>query len=216
MKKEQTYAVFGLGRYGKAVATELLEHGAEVLAVDIDEEIVNDAIDVLPVVKCADVTDAAVLEQLDVSSFDVVIIAMATQLENTILTTMLCKEAGVKKVVVKCADELHKRILEKVGADMVVFPEIESGVRLANNLLNSGFADIFALSPDISMLELEVRQDWAGRSIQELNLRKKYGVNIIAIRQKSQAITDIDPAMKLTDDMRLVVIASNRKLKRLD
>ena len=95
MKKEQTYAVFGLGRYGKAVATELLEHGAEVLAVDIDEDIVNDAIDVLPVVKCADVTDAAVLEQLDVSSFDVVIIAMATQLENTILTTMLCKEAGV-------------------------------------------------------------------------------------------------------------------------
>ena len=216
MKKEQTYAVFGLGRYGKAVATELLEHGAEVLAVDIDEDIVNDAIDVLPVVKCADVTDAAVLEQLDVSSFDVVIIAMATQLENTILTTMLCKEAGVKKVVVKCADELHKRILEKVGADMVVFPEIESGVRLANNLLNSGFADIFALSPDISMLELEVRQDWVGRSIQELNLRKKYGVNIIAIRQKSQAITDIDPAMKLTDDMQLVVIASNRKLKKLD
>ena len=216
MKKDQTYAVFGLGRYGKAVAAELVENGAEVLAVDLDEDIVNDAIDVLPVVKCADVTDAAVLEQLDVGSFDVVIIAMATQLENTILTTMLCKEAGVKKVVVKCADELHKRILAKVGADMVVFPEIESGVRLANNLLNSGFADIFALSPDISMLELEVRQEWAGKSIQELNLRKKYGVNIIAIRQKSQAITDIDPAMKLTDDMQLVVIASNRKLKKLD
>ncbi len=216
MKKEQTYAVFGLGKYGKAVATELVLNGAEVLAVDVDEEIVNDAIDDLPVVKCADVTDAAVLEQLDVASFDVVIIAMATQLENTILTTMLCKEAGVKKVVVKCADELHRRILEKVGADMVVFPEIESGMRLANNLLNSGFADIFALSPDISMLELEVRPEWQNKSLVELNLRKKYGINVIAIQHRGGVQTDIDPATVLQSDMRLVVIASNRKLKKLD
>ena len=216
MKKEQTYAVFGLGKYGKAVATELVLNGAEVLAVDVDEEIVNDAIDDLPVVKCADVTDAAVLEQLDVASFDVVIIAMATQLENTILTTMHCKEAGVKKVVVKCADELHRRILEKVGADMVVFPEIESGMRLANNLLNSGFADIFALSPDISMLELEVRPEWQNKSLVELNLRKKYGINVIAIQHRGGVQTDIDPATVLQSDMRLVVIASNRKLKKLD
>ena len=216
MRNDQTYAVFGLGRYGKSVATELVNHGAEVLAVDFNEDIVNDAIDNLPVVKCADVTDAAVLEQLDISSFDVVIIAMATQLENTILTTMLCKEAGVKKVVVKCADELHRRILEKVGADMVVFPEIESGIRLANNLLNSGFADIFALSPDISMLELEVRQEWLNRSLIDLNLRKKYGVNIIAIQQHGGVTTDIDPATVLREDMRLVVIANNRKLKKLD
>lgn len=216
MKKDQTYAVFGLGRYGKAVAAELVENGAEVLAVDLDEDIVNDAVDLLPVVKCADVTDADVLEQLSIRDFDVVIIAMATRLENTILATMLCKEAGVKKIVVKCADELHRRILEKVGADMVVFPEIESGVRLANNLLNSGFADIFALSDDISMLELEVRPEWAGKSLIELNLRKKYGINVIAIRQNDTAQTDIDPKTVLQPDMRLVVIASNRKLKKLD
>ena len=216
MKKDQTYAVFGLGRYGKAVAAELVENGAEVLAVDLDEDIVNDAVDLLPVVKCADVTDADVLEQLSIGDFDVVIIAMATRLENTILATMLCKEAGVKKIVVKCADELHRRILEKVGADMVVFPEIESGVRLANNLLNSGFADIFALSDDISMLELEVRPEWAGKSLIELNLRKKYGINVIAIRQNDAAQTDIDPKTVLQSDMRLVVIASNRKLKKLD
>ena len=216
MKRDQTYAVFGLGRYGTAVATELVRNGAEVLAVDIDEDIVNDAIDDLPVVKCADVTDSAALEQLDVASFDVVIIAMATQLENTILTTMLCKEAGVKKVVVKCVDELHRRILEKVGADMVVFPEIESGIRLANNLMNSGFADIFALSPDISMLELDVRPEWQNKSLIELNLRKKYGINVIAIQQQGNVRTDIDPATVLQEDMRLVVIASNRKLKKLD
>lgn len=216
MRKKQTYAVFGLGRYGRAVAAQLAQNGAEVLAVDRHPERVNEAIADIPLCRCADVTDPEVLEQLDIGEFDVVIVAMGTNLENAILATMLCKEAGVEKVVVKCANELHRRILERVGADMVVFPEIESGIRLANNLMNSGFADIFELSPDSSMLELEIRPEWENRTLAQLNLRKKYGINVIAIRQPGTVTTDIDPNITFTKDMRLIVIANNQKLKKLD
>lgn len=216
MRDKKTYAVFGLGRYGRAVAAQLVQNGAEVLAIDRHPELVNDAVADIPLCRCADVTDPDVLEQIDISQFDVVIVAIGTNLENAILTTMLCKEAGVKTVVVKCANELHRRILERVGADMVVFPEIESGIRLANNLMNSGFADIFELSADISMLELDMRADWENRTLAELNLRRKYGVNVIAIRQPEKVTTDIDPNTVLTGDMQLIVIANNQKLKRLD
>lgn len=215
MRKKQTFAVFGLGRYGLAVAARLVENGAEVLAVDQDEAIVNDAINIIPLCKCADVTDADVLEQLDIAEFDVVIIAMATHLESSILATVLCKEAGVKQVVVKCANELHKQILKKVGADLVVFPEIESGVRLANNLMRLGYADIFELSPDISMLELEMRPEWVGKSLVELNLRRKYGINVIALQQNGKVITDIDPNLVFRNDMKMIVLANNQKFKQL-
>ena len=216
MRNKQSYAVFGLGRYGMAVAAQLVENGAEVLAVDKHPERVNDAIDSIPLCRCADVTDPEVLAQLDIPQFDVVVVAMGTNLESAILTTMLCKEAGVKKVVVKCANELHRRILERVGADMVVFPEIDSGIRLANNLMNAGYVDIFELSPDSSMIELEMRPEWENRTLAELNLRKKYGVNVIAIRQPDKVTTDIDPHVVFTGDMRLIVIANNQKLKKLD
>ena len=129
MSMKQTYAVFGLGRYGRAVAKELVESGAEVLAVDIDENLVNDAIGEIPYCKCADITDEEVIRQLGIANVDVVIIAMATNLEASVMATMLCKEAGVKTVIVKCSSEMNCKILSKVGADRVVFPESESGIR---------------------------------------------------------------------------------------
>ena len=152
MSGKKTYAVLGLGRYGRAVAKELVRSGAEVLAVDIDEDIVNNAIEDIPYCKCADVTDEDVLRQLGIGSIDVVIIAIAENLEASVMATMLCKEAGVKHVVVKCANPLHQRMLLKIGADEVTFPEHESGVRLAKNLLSSGFIDMISLSKDTSIV----------------------------------------------------------------
>ena len=136
MRSNKTYAVFGLGRYGSAVAKELSESGAEILAVDIDEEKVNDAVAFIPYCKCADVTDADAIRQLGIADFDVVIITMATNLEASVMATMLCKEVGVKTVIAKCSSEMNCRILQKVGADRVVFPENESGIRLAKNLVS--------------------------------------------------------------------------------
>ena len=122
MANSKTYAVFGLGRYGRAVAKELVSNGAEVLAVDIDEEKVNEAITEIPFCKCADVTDPEVLKQLGISNIDVVIISMATNLEASVMATMLCKEMGVKTVISKCSSEMNCKILGKIGADKVIFP----------------------------------------------------------------------------------------------
>lgn len=211
----KTYAVFGLGRYGLAIAKELVNSGAEVLAVDSDEEIVNDAIDHIPLCKCADVSDEDVIRQLGISNIDVVIIAMASNLEASVMATALCKEAGVKTVIAKCANEMHKKILLRVGADKVVFPESESGIRFAKNLLSSGFIDIIELSRNVSMIELSVRPEWEGKTLVELNLRKKYSINVVAIRQNGEVNCDIDPAKPLEKTMELIVIADTTKLGKL-
>lgn len=210
-----SYAVFGLGRYGKAVAQELVRNGAEVLAVDTDEEIVNAAIADIPYCKCADITEPEVIKQLGIANIDVVIIAMASSLEASVMATMLCKEIGVKTVIAKCATDMDCKILSKVGADRVVFPESESGIRLAKNLLSSGFVDIMDLSSNVSMIELEVRTEWAGKSLLELNLRKKYSINVVAIIQDGNVSTDIDPEKPLSQAMRLIVIANTSKLRKL-
>ena len=211
----QSYAVFGLGRYGMAVARELVEGGAEVLAVDRDEEIVNAASAYIPICKCADVTDAEALRQLDIANIDVVILSMASNLESSVMAVMLCKELGVKTVIAKGASEMNCRILRRVGADKVVFPENESGVRLAKSLLSAGFTDIIELSRDVSMLELEIRPEWIGKTLTELSLRRKYSINVVAVVKNSQISVNIDPDKPLEAGMKLIVIANVEKIKRL-
>ena len=215
MSFHKSYAVFGLGRYGLAVAKELVNHGAEVLAVDCDQTIVNSAIADIPFCKGADVTNAEVIDQLGIANIDVVIIAMANNLEASVLAVMLCKEAGVKTVIAKCANETNRKILTKVGADKVVFPEKESGTRLAKNLLSSGFVDVIELSNDVSLIDLDVKPEWAGKTLVELNLRKKYTINVVAIRKGDMLETSIDPTAKLESDMQLVVIINTSKLQKL-
>lgn len=185
------------------------------MAVDIDLDIVNAASAEIPYCKCADVTDAETIKQLGISNMDVVIIAMATHLEASVMATMLCREVGVETIIVKCASEMHCRILSRVGADRVVFPENESGIRLAKNLLSSGFVDLVELSNEVSMVELEVRTEWVGKNLMELDLRKKYSVNVVAIVQGREVTTNIDPEQPLQAAMRLVVIANRERLKKL-
>lgn len=211
----RSYAVFGLGRYGYAVAKELAASGADVLAVDKNEALVNSAIADIPYCKCADVTDAEVIKQLGIANVDTAIIAMASNLEANVMAIMLCKEIGVKTVIAKCSNETQGRIFSKVGADKVVLPEKESGIRLAKNLLSSGFVDVIELSEDVSIVELEMKSEWVGKNLIELNLRKKYSFNIIAIKEGDTVHVDLDPAAPLTKDMKLVVIARASKLAKL-
>ena len=215
MSINKSYAVFGLGKYGIAVATELVNNGADVLAVDIDEDIVNSAVADIPFCRCADITNPEVIKQLGISNVDVVIIAMANNLEASVMSVILCKEAGVKMVIAKCADEMHGKILCKVGADKVVYPENESGVRLAKNLLSAGMVDIIDLSEDISVIEIPVREKWVGKTLIELDLRKKYAINIIAIRNGEDIIVNVDPNVKLSNEMQLVVIINKTNINKL-
>lgn len=215
MSINKSYAVFGLGKYGIAVATELVNNGADVLAVDIDEDIVNSAVADIPFCRCADITDPEVIKQLGISNVDVVIIAMANNLEASVMSAILCKEAGVKMVIAKCADEMHGKILCKVGADKVVYPESESGVRLAKNLVSAGVVDIIDLSEDISVIEIPVQEKWVGKTLIELDLRKKYAFNIIAIRNGEDIIVNVDPNVQLSNEMQLVVIINKTNINKL-
>ena len=215
MKTKKTYAVFGLGRYGTAVARELVENGMEVIAVDNREKIVNDAAAYLPVCKCADVTDAEVISRLGIGNMDTVIVCMAGNLEASVMAVTLCKEAGVKTVIAKCANEMHQKILLRVGADQVVFPENESGIRLAKNLLSSGFIDRISLSKEVSIVEIDVKDEWCGKNLIQLDLRKKYGFNIVAIKKGQQVDVNIHPEEVLDKQTNLIVIANTAKLAKL-
>jgi trk system potassium uptake protein TrkA len=210
--KKRTYAVFGLGRYGMAVARELVNNGMEVIAVDDKQDVVNDAAAFLPICKCADVTDAEVIEKLGIADIDMVIICMASNLEASVMAVTLCKEAGVKAVIAKCGNEMQQKILLRVGADQVVFPEKESGVRLAKNLLSSGFIDMLSISDDVSIVEITVRDEWVGKNLIELNLRKKHGLNIVAVKQGEEVSINVNPETALDKSMTLIVIANTAKL----
>ena len=215
MFNKKTYAVFGLGRYGAAVAKELVDNGKEVLAIDKSQKLVNDAAAYLPVCKCADVTDAEVISRLDIGSIDTVIVCMAEHLESSVMAVTLCKEAGVPTVIAKCANEMHRKILLRIGADKVVFPEHESGIRLAKNLLSSGFIDMISLSKDVSVVEINVKEEWAGKNLIELNLRKKYGINIVAIKKGESVTVNINPEQPLESGSTLIVIANTSQLSKL-
>ena len=215
MKHKQSFAVFGLGRYGTALAKELVDSGAEVLAVDCDKDIVNSVVQDIPLSKCADVTDPEVIKQLGISNVDVVVISMATNLEASVMATMLCKEAGVKTVIAKCGSEMECKILSKIGADQVIFPEKESGVRLAKKLVNFGLVDLVELSKDASLFELKVRPEWIGKSLIELNLIKKYRFNVVAIFENEEVNKYIAPDRPLDDSMRLIAIGNPAKLNNM-
>ena len=215
MQKKKSYAVFGLGRYGAAVARELVDNGKEVIAVDMDQKTVTEAAAFLPVCKCADVTDAEVISRLDIGNIDTVIVCMASNLEASVMAVTLCKEAGVKTVIAKCANEMHQKILLRVGADQVVFPENESGIRLAKNLVSPGFIDMISLSRDVSMVEIAVKDEWCGKNLIELNLRKKYGFNIVALKKGEKINVNINPEQVLDAETTLIVIANTAKLGKL-
>ncbi len=215
MSINKTYAVLGLGRYGTAVAEELVKNGVEVLAVDIDQNNVNSAIETIPVCKCADITEPEAIKRLGISNIDVVIVAMASNLEASVMAITLCKEVGVPTVIVKCGNEMHQKIFSRVGADKVIFPEKESGTRLAKNLLTSGFSEMIELSDEVSMVEIGIKDEWVGKTLIELSLRKKYSINVVAIRIGDKINTTVDPTLPLEKGMELIVIANTAKLQKL-
>lgn len=215
MSINRSYAVFGLGRYGKAVAKELIDNGAEVIAIDSNNKIVEDLVGEFPICKCADVTDHEVIKQLGIANVDTVVIAIAGGIEASVMATMLCKEAGVERVIVKCSSEMHRAILEKVGADTVVFPENDSGVRLAKNLLSSGFLDIADISDDISIIELNAKPEWVGKNLRELELRRKHSVNVIALTKNGNVEIAIQPDTIIEENMKMIVIANKKEIDKL-
>lgn len=212
MKK--TIAVLGIGIFGESVAIELTKAGCEVLAVDNNREHIQSISDQVTHAVIADVCDTETMKTLGISNMDAVVIAITKDLNASILATILAKEAGVPLVVAKSADQIHTKILEKVGADKVIIPEHESGFRIAHQLLSDSIIDLFELSNNSRMLEMQTKSEWTGRSLRELNLRQKYHINVIAIRQKDHMNFHPEPDDLLEEGSSLLVVADTKDLHR--
>lgn len=174
-----------------AIAQTLYELGNEVLAVDKDSERVEEVSDYVTYAVEADSMEESALRELGLRDFDAVIVSIGSNLEASIMTTLIVKELGVKEVIAKAQSNLHGKLLSKVGADKVVFPERDMGVRLGHNLTSSNILDYIQLSPEFSILEVKALKAWHNKSLAELRLRNKYGVNIIAIKEGKEM--DISP-----------------------
>lgn len=209
------YAVLGLGRFGSSVALTLAEAGCEVLAVDTDEDRVQELADHVTYAVTADVTEPGVLESLSISNIDVAVIGIAGNMEDSILATIMTKEAGADYVIAKAMSEIHGTILEKVGADKVIYPERDSGVRLAKNLVSGYFMEFFSLSDSYSMVELKVPRDWAGKSLKELDMRKNLGINMVGVMMEGKTVVNVDPDQPLQAEWTAIVVGENRNLQKI-
>lgn len=186
---KQTYAIIGLGRFGGALLQTLIANGQDVMGIDINEENVNDYRDIATQVVVADAQEDDVLRKLDIASFDHVIIAIGHNMQASILATINAKDLGAKNVIVKAENHTHLRVLTKIGADVVVQPEREMGERVARKLLAPNMLNFIELSDDYSMAEIQiVNPAFYGRSIKDLNIRKKFGLNVIAVRHANEVI----------------------------
>lgn len=210
------FAVIGLGRFGISVAKALYNLGHDVLAVDKNEELVNAVSDYVTHAVQADASEEGVLQSLGVKNFDVVVVAIGDDVEASIMVTMMAKDLGVKYIVAKAQNDMHARALYKIGADKVVFPERDMGIRVAHNLISTSIMDYIELSPDYSLMELSVLPTWADKSLKELDLRGRYGINVIAIR-RDEAI-NVTP--KADDVLRkgdvLIVVGATEDINKLE
>lgn len=212
-KKE--FVVFGLGRFGRSVATTLSEGGCEVMVVDDDEDKIHEIADYVTYAVRADVTEADSLATLGIGNFDGAIVAIGKNLEASVMVTILVKEMGVPYVLAKAQNELHAKVLKKVGADMVVFPEKETGIRIANNLMMGNFFDAVELSSTFSMMEVDALPEWVGHSLRGLNLRAKNKINVIGIKRNDQLNINPDADMPIERNDTLVIIGKNEILNKL-
>ena len=179
----KSFAVIGLGRFGTEVAKSLAELGNEVLAIDRDPEAIKDVSSLVTYAVEADVMDEGVLKELGISNMDAVVVSIGSNLEASVMATLLSKEIGVKRILAKAQTKLHGRLLKKIGADRIIYPEIEMGNRVAHNLTSKNILDYIELSPEFSIIELNALEKWVGKSLKTLRLRNKYGVNVIAIKK---------------------------------
>ena len=209
-------AVIGLGRFGSSVARTLASSGCEVLAVDVDEARVKAIADEVTDAVRADALDDEALRGLGLRNFEVVVVAIGHEVEASILTTVLLKEMGVPKIVAKAQDDLHGRVLQKVGADIVVFPERDMGVRLAHTLISRNVIDEIQISTDYSIMEMQAPPRFLDRSLKELELRQRFGLTVLAIRRADRIIVSPDAEQTLEEGDVLVTLGQPEKLESLN
>lgn len=208
------YAVIGLGRFGLSIANKLFESGQEVLGVDVNEERVEESHPHVTHSIIADSTDAEALKSIGIRNFDTVIVAIGNDIQASILSVLLLKELGVNKVIAKALNKLHGQVLKKVGADWVVFPERDMGIRVAHQLLSPNVLNFIEISKNYSVEEVKIPDRMLNRTLREIDLRAKYNLSVIAIRHGDEINISPSPDKKIDHGDVLVVIGENRDLER--
>lgn len=207
-------AVFGLGKFGQSVAEAYTREGGNVLAIDNDIEKIQEISEKVTYAVKADITEVGSLKGIGLSNVDVSVVAIAENIEAAIMAVILSKEAGIPTVIAKAQNEIFGNVLLKVGADKIIYPEKEMGVKVARNIARSNFLDIADLSDEFSIVEVKIPEDWVGKTIMSLNVRKKYGFNIIAKKSNNKMDITINPEEILKEEDVLVVLGENTKLAR--
>lgn len=214
MKKE--FVVIGLGRFGGSIVNELIHQGADVMAIDLSAERVNEFSQIATQAVMADTTDETVLKQLGIRNFEHVIVAIGDDIQSSILTTLMLKEIGVQKITVKAQNDYHEKVLRKIGADHVVHPERDMGIRIANNMISNNVLDYLELSDEHSIMEIRANHLLDGHTIIGLDIRVRYGINIVAIKRGDDIMVSpaADDVIKEGDI--LIVIGADVDINRFE
>jgi trk system potassium uptake protein TrkA len=213
---KKQFVVIGIGRFGSSVAKTLSQMGFEVLAIDHREAQIQEISATVTHAVQADSTDEEALRALGVRNFDVVIVAIGEDIQASILTTLILKEIGVGSIVVKAVNDLHGKVLKKIGADKVVFPERDMGTRVAHHLISSNILDYIELSADYSIAEIMVSPNMVGKSLRQLDIRAKFGCNVIAIKQNQNLIIPPSAEDPLKENDILVIVGKNESLQQFE
>jgi len=213
----QQFAVIGLGRFGRAVCDELHSLGCEVLGSDRDERLVAQVLTEKIVSRAIqlDSTEPSALKQAGIYEFDTVIVAIGNYLQESIITTLNVKEAGVKHVVAKASSDIHGKLLRRVGADTVVYPERDAGRELARSLTKPAILDRFDLDPEHSIVEVRVPEQFHNQTLADLELRNRYGLNVIAVSNGDEFEINPLPGRRLSPGTAMVVVGANEDIDRL-
>lgn len=212
MRKE--FVVIGLGRFGGSIVHELILQGADVMAIDSSQERVDNFAQIATQAVVADTTDESVIKSLGLWNFEHVIVAIGEDIQSSILTTLILKELGVPQITAKANNDYHEKVLRKIGADYVVHPERDMGIRIANHMLSNNVLDYLELSDEHSIMEIRVSDRIAGRSLVDLDIRAKYDINIVGIKRGEQILISPSPTDPILIGDILLVIGADVDINR--
>ncbi|NMH72662.1 TrkA family potassium uptake protein [Sutcliffiella horikoshii] len=214
--KRKEFAVIGLGRFGGSMVQALSDEGVEVLAIDNDEEKVNQFANIASHAVVGDTTDEAVLKSIGIRNFDHVIVAIGDNIQASILTTLILKELGVKHITVKATNDYHEKVLSRIGADQVVHPERDMGRRIAHNIVSNNVLDYLELSDEHSIVEIVASRRLDGNTLIDLDIRAKYGINIVAIKRGRDIIVSPQATDPIKQGDILIVIGADTDITRFE
>lgn len=215
--KVNSVGVLGLGDFGRTVALELSKYGCDVVAIDTDEKKVQSISEEVAFAAIGDFTDVDLLRDVGIANCEIVVIATGTNLESSVLAIMQCKKLGIKQIIAKARSSTFEEVLYEVGVDAVISPERDSGIRLASKILRNKIDEVLRLDDNTSVVEFEIPQDWVGKNLIELDLRHKYDLNIVGMREeRGETMTPVQPEDLLNDEILLVAIAASHIFEKYD